>query len=550
MIKRLFQKTKELLCSLRIRFVIVFLIAVAIGIGVYFTAHYLSYGYINDVYTNEENKKEREMSFISDLQSFVTLNNISSENTAKLSEWARDNKYVYLLIYRDNELFYTSDDIPKEPPEDSPEQAPEDSPEQAPEDSPEQTPEDSPEQTPEDSPEQAPEDSPEQAPEDGPEQTPEQNPEENPEGSDSEGSDSDKDSADTGKKPDDNTNKNPGGVTIDYPTREELFAYAQKNDLHPLELADGTMFASLTEFTEYLYYDISNIASLVIALVFVLIILTSYFQMVTTKIIRLGNEVNKVADGDVSHVIKSKGKDEIARLSHNVDNMRESMIENFRREREAIDANTELITSMSHDIRTPLTVLLGYIDVMQTRAENDAEMQGYLKAAESTAMRLKKLSDDMFGYFLVFAGKELEIKMEAYDAATLIDQMLFEHVTLMRESGYRVEFSGLDYASLEGDGIYTDAQKLIRIFDNVFSNIYKYADKGSKVSITAEKGEGLLVVSLCNVISKESGRAESNGIGLKTCKKLGEYIGADFKYEANDEIFTATLALKIQRKSS
>ena len=75
----------------------------------------------------------------------------------------------------------------------------------------------------------------------------------------------------------------------------------------------------------------------------------------------------------------------------------------------------------------------------------DKAVQEYLKAAESTAMRLKKLSDDMFGYFLVFGGKELEINMESYDAATLIDQMLFEHITLMRESGYNVAFDGCKF---------------------------------------------------------------------------------------------------------
>ncbi len=511
---------KELLCSLRIRFILVFLISVSIGIGIYFTVHYFSFGYINDVYTSAENKKERELSFIKDLQSFVERNNISSENTAKLSEWARDNKYVYLLIYRDNELFYTSDDIPKEPEEEEPEENPGEAPEENPGEAPEEKPgEDSGENSGEDT------------------------------GNGSEGSEEGDKKPDENKNPENSTDKNPGGVTVDYPTREELFAYAQKNDLHPLKLSDGTMFASLTEFTEYLYYDISNIASLVAALVFVLIILTSYFQMVTTKIIRLGNEVNKVADGDVSHVIKAKGKDEIAKLSHNVENMRESMIENFRREREALDANTALITSMSHDIRTPLTVLLGYIDVMQTRAESDTEMQSYLKAAESTAMRLKKLSDDMFGYFLVFGSKELEIKMELYDAATLIDQMLFEHVTLMRESGYTVEFSGLDYESLGRDDIYTDAQKLIRIFDNVFSNIYKYADKSCAVKISANKDNELLVISFSNVISRKSDMAESNGIGLKTCKKLGEYINANFKYESDEEIFKATLSLKTQSKT-
>lgn len=513
MIKRIFGRVKELLSSLRIKFVLIFLISVGIGVGIYFLAHYFAYDYIDTVYSNEDNRKEREDLYIRDLQSFVTVNGISSENTAKLSEWARENKYVYLIIYKDNELFYTSDDVPEEPPIEEP---------------PDETPPE--EELPE---EELPE---EELPED-----------ESPEGdAENEGAGTETEpngSQDADKKEE---GKNPGGVTVDYPTREELFEYARKNDLHPLELADGTLFASLTEFTEYLYYDVSNIVSIIIALLFVLIILATYFHTVTSKIIRLGNEVNKVADGDITHVISARGRDEIAKLSVNVDNMRESMIENFKKEKEALDANSALITSMSHDIRTPLTVLLGYIDVMQTKAAGNSEMQQYLSAAESTAMRLKKLSDDMFGYFLVFGGRELEIKMEEYDAATLIDQMLFEHVTLMRESGYTVEMDATDYDTLEKKTIRTDAQKLVRIFDNVFSNVYKYADASRPVKITLEEKESSLVIRFSNVIAKNLEKVESNGIGLKTCVKLAEYINASFEYGSDGEEFNAFLTLGLK----
>ena len=551
MIKRIFQKLRELLHSLRIRFIVVFLLSVSLGVGGYFLVHYFSYDYINGVYSSNEHKKERELSYIKDLQEFVERNEISSENTAKLSEWARENKYVYLIIYKDNELFYTSDDQPKEPPAEDETENPSDDETENPSDDESENPDST-----EDGPTEPPDENP-----DGSEENPDGDSTENPDGNPSEtpdtdsgegGEDGKNGTSEDDKKPDDDkepSNKDPGGVTIDYPTREELFEYARQNDLHTLELADGTMFASLTEFTEYLYYDISNIVSIIFALFVVLVILTFYFHMVTTRIIRLGNEVNKVADGDTGHVIRAKGNDEISKLSVNVENMRASMIENFEKEREAIDANNALITSMSHDIRTPLTVLLGYIDVMQSRSQGNSEMEDYLKAAESTALRLKKLSDDMFSYFLVFGAKELEIDMESYDAATLIDQMLFEHITLMRESGYAVDFVGLDYECLSGTEIRTDAQKLIRIFDNVFSNVYKYAEKTEKVSIETAISDGEIVLRFVNKVALLTSKAESNGIGLKTCKKLGEYIGADFGYEFVGENFVATLKLKLEKNT-
>jgi len=95
---------RELFFSLRIRFILVFIMSVAIGICVYFLVHYFSYEYIDSVYSSEENRKNRETSYINDLQAFVDNNSISSENTSMLSRWARENKYVYLIIYKDNEL--------------------------------------------------------------------------------------------------------------------------------------------------------------------------------------------------------------------------------------------------------------------------------------------------------------------------------------------------------------------------------------------------------------------------------------------------------------
>ena len=524
------------------RFFLVLVIALAIGLSIYFSTHFFAFNYIRTVYSSEENKKEREREYIKDLQEFATVNGISSEHTGKLSEWAKEHKYVYLLIYKDDQLFYTSDDEP-EVPSDEPE-APGSEVEDPSGDA------EDPEgdvpggegggENPTDPTNPNPTD-PDATDPDGTDQT---EPDENGTGS----TDNPDKNETTGKEDDnDKPDKEPGGVTIDYPTREELFEYAQKNELHPLELEDGTMLASLTEFTEYLYFDLANIGSLVLGVLFVIVFITLYFQGVTNRIIHLGKDVNKIAAGDMDHKIKARGRDEISKLSANVDNMRDSIITNLKKEREALASNTELITSMSHDIRTPLTVLLGYIDVMQAKAEGDVEMQSYLGAAESTAMRLKKLSDDMFSYFLVFGDGEMDIKAEDYDAITLIDQMLSEHILLMKESEYKVELYGFDFAGFSSVQIKTDAQKLVRIFDNVFQNIYKYADKSLPVSIYITKKEDCAEIVFENFIAKDIGKVESNGIGLKTCKKLGEYIGAGFETETDGEKFKVLIALKCQQ---
>lgn len=482
-------KTVRFLVSLRGRILIALFLAIALSVGIYFFCHRTALGYIDTVYSSEENKRSREREYIRDLQKYINDNRMSSEDMSKISGWAQKNRYVYLIMYRNDELFYTSDD--KIEPPDTEEQTP---------------------------------DAPPSSDEGG----------DNGDASDDSSSDSEPGKNESGK---------PGGVTVDYPTREELFEYARQNALYPIELLDGTVFASVAEYTDYLYRDVANIASFLIAAITVIVIMMLYMQRVTGRIINLGNDVNRVAEGDIELKIKLGGRDEIARLSENVENMRSTMVENIRKEREAFDSNTALITSMSHDIRTPLTVLLGYIDVMKTHAERDEVMQGYLKAAESTAMRLSKLSDDMFGYFLVFGGGEVEMNLESYNAETLIWQMLSEHIVLLRERGYRVDFSTPETEEFSSVNIMTDAQKLVRIFDNVFSNIYKYADVNETVSINVRWQACRIILEFTNKKSSDNHNVESNGIGLKTCKKLAEILGVEFVCQDIDDEYTVRITI-------
>ena len=558
---------------MRMRFILVFLVAIGIGFATYLLIRWVAFDYIEEIYIGSDRRKVREDSYVENLQEFIDENGVTEDTTSKLSEWAKSNKYVYLIVYKGDKELYTSDDLINFPPE--VEQKPEEKP-QNPGSNP-TNPDENP-TNPDENPTNPDENptNPDENPT-NPDENP-TNPDENPTNPDANPTNPDENPTNPDINPDssesqqgNNGNQNgeaapstdgtqqesenkptrdPGGFTVSYPSRDQLFEYAKKNALHLIKLTDDSeLFVSLTEFTEYLYYDITNISGIGMAVLVVLIILILYSQMVASRIIHLGNEVDKVACGDITHEIKSNGGDEIAKLSQNVNDMRVSMIANFEKEKEALDANAALITSMSHDIRTPLTVLLGYIDVMKKKAEGDEDMRGYLKAAESTALRLKKLSDDMFGYFLVFGSRGADVDMDNYDAATIIDQMLLEHITLMRESGCTVEFSPLNYEALAGKELHTDAPKLMRIFDNVFSNINKYADKSRPITVEVTESDEDLTVKVSNAISKNNGKVESNKIGLKTCEKLGEYLGADFSYEQGEDLFIATLKLKLYEAS-
>ena len=435
--------------------------------------------YIETTYLSEENKEARENSYVMDLQNYILENGIESTDPKLFSEWVKMQKYVYLMIYKDDELFFSSDmeledkEKPDEP---------------------------------------------------------------------TEGDEGDQ-NADTEKE----APNTPGsGITVDMPTYEELKEYAAKNDLHPINVADGVLFASIADFTEYLYYDVSNILSLIAAMVGFAVVFIIFFSRILSRVTRLAADVNRVAEGDMTYSIRTRGDDEISRLSSQVENMRSSILENLEREREIRAANEELITSMSHDIRTPLTVLLGYIDVMKMHP-HDETMGDYIKATEATALRLKKLSDDMFGYFLVFGDKAIEANIQDYDGTTLLSQMLDEHVLLLRENGYTVSYE--EGSGLEGVSIMTDAPKAMRLIDNIFSNLHKYSDpeRPITVGVSMESERALLTVE--NGIAKDTRTAESNGIGLKTCVKLAELLDIGFEYERQKDSFRCVIAFPTEREN-
>lgn len=507
----------------------VIIMAIILSVAAFFGIRMVANGWVEDNYNSEAAKKARYDEYISNLQTYVSKNDISSEDTLEITHWMSLNPNVYLFIYKDGQLFFDgSGDSAADKGGDSGNSgsaegnngtvggAGAD------------------ESTDHDN------------------ELGDKEPVENDrnETSGAEGDSSVSAGKDTGSSGADSdkpeSDSSSGGLTP--AQREEIIALAQKNGLTPIDFSDGTLFVSLVDFTDTVYADVIDIISIIAAMLTLVLLLMLYFRVITTKISRLATDVSAVYEVDSSQSIRTYiGNDELSELTRNVEQMRMSMLDSLKKEKEAIEANTELITSMSHDVRTPLTVLLGYLDIMKTHTQ-DETMHDYIKAAELTAMRMKELSDDMFRYFLVFAGGNIDVDMVEYDARTLFDQMFAEHMILMREKGYEVELSysnGFD----ENITVSTDAPKLMRVIDNLVSNIYKYADKDGMITLNVTRIGTSLEIEITNKVIKDKSGAESNGIGLKTCRKLCEALGILFRCGSEvcgaDEIFTTCLGFTI-----
>ena len=323
---------------------------------------------------------------------------------------------------------------------------------------------------------------------------------------------------------------------------ERLQYASQYGRLYPMRFADGIYHIAIGDSTAVREDNVNRIIAVLLgALTFVTVMLL-YIRRVTKRIVQLSREAGAIGGGDLEAPITVSGGDEIAALARDMDQMRRSVIERMGNERRAWEANSELITAISHDIRTPMTALLGYLGLLSQSDLTDTERdRQFIASANDKAMELKDLTDELFRYCLVFSRSELELNMESFDARLLLEQLLGEAEFDLRDAGFsvrRLDFEG--EAELETDPMY-----LKRVLDNLVSNVKKYADREKPVMILAERGEKGLTVCVSNTVAAAVPRVESTKIGLRTCEKILAALGGSFTTRRDESHFAAEFTLPL-----
>lgn len=331
--------------------------------------------------------------------------------------------------------------------------------------------------------------------------------------------------------------------TDNAPKEERITTADFKEDIHNriVEFADGPYYVYIDVQKENGFYNLMFFVIVLLCLTTFMSVVLVYNSKVINRMIRLSREVQHVSSGNLQAEIDPLSNDEIGRLAVNVDNMRNAIVERLQSEKKAWDSNTELITAMSHDIRTPLTSLIGYLDIIQSGKYGEGdEWKRYIDSSKEKALQLKDLSDKLFQYFLVFGSNSARnFNPEVFDGTILIQQLISEHAAELINYGYKIDF---DY-NVQPFNIKADLSALRRLFDNVFSNITKYADAAWHVAVSAMIAGDRLVITMINKILTSSRKVESNRIGLKTCEKICNDMGGQFSYTDDGSLFTVKIIL-------
>lgn len=316
--------------------------------------------------------------------------------------------------------------------------------------------------------------------------------------------------------------------------------------IYYMRFSDGIYPLTINESSQSRQYMLCTFASVLFSCVGIIIIMLIYVHRITYRVTSLAGCAYEIGQGDLGREIYVRGRDELAILGREMDDMRRSIIERMDSERAAWQANSSLITAISHDLRTPMTAMIGYLELLEDAEHTDEQQRAhFIRIARAKAMELKELTDELFKYFLVFGSSEIVLEPETYDAGILLDQLIVESVIELTDAGF-------DVRSIKFEGecsIHVDALHLKRVFDNLLSNVRKYADIGKPVVIISEKlGGERLSICVSNSIDKNRSRVESSKIGLQTCARIVSQLGGVFKTAGDGDHFVAEVILPIVKE--
>lgn len=261
-------------------------------------------------------------------------------------------------------------------------------------------------------------------------------------------------------------------------------------------------------------------------------------------ITRLKEELDILSCGQLEYPVTITGKDELGELASGIDQMRQSIIKHQEVENQMRSANSELITAMSHDLRTPLTSLLAYLEILERKKYSDEDqMQRLIHKSVAQTLRIKAMADKLFEYFLAYATEWESADMEMVDADELFHQILEDYAYALESEGMNVE---TDFAQTSTQ-ISVNTELLQRALDNLYSNLLKYADPEETIWISYKRKEQSILLSIANGIRAEEKRPESTSIGLITCRRIIEYHKGHFAVAKNSDNFYVTVSIPIQK---
>nr|AGL45115.1 sensory transduction protein kinase [Clostridium botulinum] len=303
------------------------------------------------------------------------------------------------------------------------------------------------------------------------------------------------------------------------------------------------------------YMEPYEVMRLIPSIIFTICIII-YFLSVARNINRIKIGTDNILKGNNNNKIDVKGAIILKDIANNVMNIEDGLDKAIDKAVKSEKMKGELITNVSHDLKTPLTSIINYIDLLDKENISEEDKKRYLEILKERSLRLKVLIEDLFEASKASSGT-LELDMENLDPVALIRQTIGEFEN-------EIEKSNLQFIKNIPEGklsIYADGKKTFRVFQNLISNILKYSMKNSRVYIEVCEEDDYISIVFKNISEYQvdfteeeilerfkrgdsSRTTEGSGLGLSIAKSLVELQGGQFIINIDGDLFKVVVNLK------
>lgn len=258
---------------------------------------------------------------------------------------------------------------------------------------------------------------------------------------------------------------------------------------------------------------------------------------------------DEMVSGNLNYVIEEKGNGTLAQLARNVNNMKLGFKASVENQMKSERLKSELITNVSHDLKTPLTSIINYVDLLKNKELPKEEIQNYIQILDRKSQRLKVLIDDLFEASKMASGA-VELHMEKVDVAALLNQALAEYDEKIQQSALTFK------VNIEKQKIFAqlDGKKTWRVFDNLISNALKYSQPNTRVYVSLSEAANKIIFTIKNIAAYEmdfdveeiferfkrgddSRNTEGSGLGLAIAKSIVDLQGGQLDIEVDGDLF-------------
>lgn len=295
-----------------------------------------------------------------------------------------------------------------------------------------------------------------------------------------------------------------------------------------------------TEVT--VYYGVATFISIIAF--FILSI--RLFMPIISYIKKIGEGVNIIATEDIKYKIPVRGKNELSELATKINNMGEIINENMEHEKQVELGQRMLITNISHDLRTPLTSIIGYMDLAKSSLTETDKAYSYVQTAKNNSVRLEKSINDLFTY------SKLISKDMTYHMTKVNINLILQQILELKKCPYEY------FPSNSKPYIHVDMDKFHRMVDNLLSNAEKYGNAENKITVITVETENDVSIIIENTTeddlsdkihlltnrlytAKEDRNNTSTGLGLSIVEELAKAMDGKFQIEYQKPTFTAKL---------